>query len=236
MQLNELNEKLLKARKERGISQETLAEKLGVSRQAVSKWETGEARPDIDKLAALCTELDLSMDWLCLDRQPEAEPAPAPAGKRPILPLLLAALAVFALGMLAGRGLFPIRQVEQVVETVVPALRVNDIDLVDVQIQWDWEATDRRCWTVSVMPGNPVEGLQVRFMVENDVGGIANGSSVWKAEENGAYYTARCPSQDYGSQSFTAELELNGEKRRIPLLRIEGNDDNSYSTVWLWEK
>ena len=41
MQLNELNEKLLKARKERGISQEALAEKLGVSRQAVSKWETG---------------------------------------------------------------------------------------------------------------------------------------------------------------------------------------------------
>ena len=78
--------------------------------------------------------------------------------------------------------------------------------------------------------------MSISAMVENDVGGMANGSSVWNAEENGAYYTARCPSQDYGSQNFTAELELNGEKRRIPLLRVEGIDDSSYTTVWFWEK
>ena len=42
-----LSEQILKKRKEAGLSQEALAEQLGVSRQAVSKWEVGEANPDI---------------------------------------------------------------------------------------------------------------------------------------------------------------------------------------------
>ena len=44
-----LNEKILNIRKKEGYSQEALAEKLGVSRQAVSKWENGDADPEISK-------------------------------------------------------------------------------------------------------------------------------------------------------------------------------------------
>ena len=40
--------------KKSGLSQEMLAEKVGVSRQAVSKWETGESEPEISKLKVLC--------------------------------------------------------------------------------------------------------------------------------------------------------------------------------------
>ena len=46
-------ERLTKYRKKYGYSQEALAEKLGVSRQAISKWETGESAPDTDNLIAL---------------------------------------------------------------------------------------------------------------------------------------------------------------------------------------
>lgn len=50
----ELNEKFAKLRKGLGLSQEELAEALGVSRQAVSKWETGQSTPDLENLVRLC--------------------------------------------------------------------------------------------------------------------------------------------------------------------------------------
>lgn len=59
-----LGEKLLKMRKARGWSQEDLAEKLGVSRQAVSRWEAGTAKPDADKIIWLCDLFGVSADYL----------------------------------------------------------------------------------------------------------------------------------------------------------------------------
>lgn len=48
-----LSEKLYKLRKNRGLSQEQLAEQLNVSRQAISKWEQGTAVPESEKLIAI---------------------------------------------------------------------------------------------------------------------------------------------------------------------------------------
>lgn len=59
-----------------GLSQEKLAEQVGVSRQAVSKWELGDAMPDTDKLVPLARALSISVDTL-LDHHPqEAEETP----------------------------------------------------------------------------------------------------------------------------------------------------------------
>lgn len=57
-------ERILYCRKKAMLSQEELASKLGVSRQAVSKWETGESIPDMNNLAALAEIFDVSLDWL----------------------------------------------------------------------------------------------------------------------------------------------------------------------------
>ena len=57
-----LGENLYKFRKEKGISQEELANKINVSRQAVYKWETGERIPDITNLNALCMEFDKKIE------------------------------------------------------------------------------------------------------------------------------------------------------------------------------
>lgn len=57
-----LSENLYKFRKEKGISQEELANKINVSRQAVYKWETGERIPDITNLNALCMEFDKNIE------------------------------------------------------------------------------------------------------------------------------------------------------------------------------
>ncbi len=57
-------ENLQKLRKERGISQEQLAEKLGVTRQSVSKWESGASYPEMDKIVAICNIFHCDMDVL----------------------------------------------------------------------------------------------------------------------------------------------------------------------------
>lgn len=65
------SEILIQRRKQLGLSQESLAEKIQVSRQAVSKWETGEAMPDMTKLIALADTLDMPLDALCGRNFPE---------------------------------------------------------------------------------------------------------------------------------------------------------------------
>lgn len=71
-------ENLIRARKARGMTQEELAARLSISRQAVSKWETGESLPDLYKLAALADELGVSTDELC-GREPAALCGEVPA-------------------------------------------------------------------------------------------------------------------------------------------------------------
>ncbi|MCL2857951.1 MAG: helix-turn-helix domain-containing protein [Oscillospiraceae bacterium] len=58
------HEKLQELRREYGFSQEVLAEKLDVSRQAVSKWESGQTYPETDKLIMLSEIFDVSLDQL----------------------------------------------------------------------------------------------------------------------------------------------------------------------------
>ena len=73
-----LSEKIVYCRRRSGLTQEALAEKLGVSRQAVSKWETGDAVPELGKLPLLAGAFGATADWLLSGEEP-AEPAGAPA-------------------------------------------------------------------------------------------------------------------------------------------------------------
>lgn len=62
------SEKLQSLRKGKGLSQEKLAELLDVSRQAVSKWESGQTYPEIEKLIVLCDLFEITLDELVRDR------------------------------------------------------------------------------------------------------------------------------------------------------------------------
>lgn len=62
----EIANKLLQLRREKGLSQEALAQELGISRQAVSKWERAEASPDTDNLIELAKLYGISLDELLL--------------------------------------------------------------------------------------------------------------------------------------------------------------------------
>ena len=62
-----LGEKIKECRKQAGLSQEQLAERLNVSRQAITKWETNKGIPDIANLIAISDEFGLSLDELIKD-------------------------------------------------------------------------------------------------------------------------------------------------------------------------
>ena len=64
-----INEKIYSLRKEHHLSQEELADRIGVSRQTVSKWELGESCPDFDKIIPLCEVFGITSDELLKDKK-----------------------------------------------------------------------------------------------------------------------------------------------------------------------
>ncbi len=79
-------DKIIKLRKENGLSQEAFAEALGVSRQSVSKWESGSALPDTDKIIAMSELFRVSTDYLLKNDAPENIINDAPVSDIPVQP------------------------------------------------------------------------------------------------------------------------------------------------------
>ena len=84
-----------------GLSQEGLGEKLGVSRQAVSRWEADGAVPDTDKLIALSRLFGITLNELLQVEDPPEQGAKKPRGR---WKLLLLAAVCFLAGVLVGRA------------------------------------------------------------------------------------------------------------------------------------
>lgn len=104
-----LGERIYHLRTEKGMSQGDLADALSVSRQSVSKWETGSATPDLEKLLKLSQLFDISLDALVKEEAPDQpEPSPEPQPKiiyverpEPAIPKRkIAAAALFGLAIL----------------------------------------------------------------------------------------------------------------------------------------
>ena len=81
-----LSEKLCALRKKAGLSQEQLAEQLNVSRQAISKWESGKAVPESDTLISISDYFHVTLDYLMKETDSaasEAEPDPRKENPQP---------------------------------------------------------------------------------------------------------------------------------------------------------
>lgn len=68
-----LSERILMFRKQSGLSQEQLAEKIGVSRQAISKWESGTSTPELEKLLALSECFHITLDELVKEQAADTD-------------------------------------------------------------------------------------------------------------------------------------------------------------------
>lgn len=65
----EFAKQLKKLRTDKGLSQEDIAQKIHVTRQAVSRWEAGSSVPDLETAVQLAAFFDVSLDWLVLNKQ-----------------------------------------------------------------------------------------------------------------------------------------------------------------------
>ena len=79
----ELKDRIAAVRKAAGLTQEQLGELLGVTRQAVSKWESGQTTPDAATIAALCEKLHVSADYVLLGKEPGEGQGAGPAYEPP---------------------------------------------------------------------------------------------------------------------------------------------------------
>lgn len=96
----ELNDKILKLRKTQGLSQQELANQLGVSRQSISKWELGESQPDINNIITLSDVFGVSTDYLLKDDIVSHEKDDAVCQKAFIVALLIVLFGVICSQML----------------------------------------------------------------------------------------------------------------------------------------
>lgn len=71
-----IGEKLYELRKEKKLSQEEVAEKLNVTRQTISKWETNQSTPDFDKIKPLCELYEITADELLTGEKKEKKEQP----------------------------------------------------------------------------------------------------------------------------------------------------------------
>ena len=179
-----LHDKIYELRKKEGLSQEALAEKLGVSRQSVSKWETGEATPEVSKLLSLSKLFGVTTDYL-LDDEAEEEKevempsssfevtsvteAPPKKSKNSARKLLIALLicillCIFVLPLIMAILGYSIFQMSPAVETIyaetAPSYEIEIIPSVEPDETYPYYPDD----TVSVSyPDEEDGGVIVHF-------------------------------------------------------------------------
>lgn len=95
-----LSDKILKLRKTQGLSQQELADQLGVSRQSISKWELDESQPDINNIITLSKVFGVSTDYLLNDDIVSHEKDNAVCQKAFIIALLIVLFGVVCSQML----------------------------------------------------------------------------------------------------------------------------------------
>lgn len=98
-----VSEKIYTLRRKSGLSQEQLAEKIGVSRQTVSKWENGAALPELEKLITLAQCFHVTLDELTGEGEPRGgqEAPEARPSKIGIALCVLGAVGLILFGVLA---------------------------------------------------------------------------------------------------------------------------------------
>ena len=217
----EFNDRILQARKIRGLSQENLAELIGVSRQAVSKWETGEAMPDLEKLITLCRVLELDMEYLALGKQPVA-PAPAPHKPRWWIAAVLAA-GCLVLGILIGAHLTTLPDTES-------ALLLDLVSVADVLVE---QISDEQTLELRILTDSLPEGMTAELIYERQ-----NSDTAPDRKQCGFdgtyYYTTLQRPEDEAHYHITLILTLGSHTKQLPLITLDCWVDGLWYTH-LWE-
>lgn len=160
-----LGQRIQEHRLRLGLSQAGLGEKLGVSRQAVSRWEADGAVPDTDKLIALSKLFGLTLNELLqVENPPEQTSVPTePPEKRPRVrwKLLLLAAVCFLAGLAVGRA----PDIAARLGPPEPEQVITDYGLSETALHGDPTAVSLRMW-VLLEDADVLEDTEVFFQVE----------------------------------------------------------------------
>ncbi len=196
-------EKIAALRKEQGMSQEALGEKLGLSRQAVSKWEADQAVPTMDNLMELSKLFDVPVDTLL---RPDAEltskaedtaeqTAPTPTVSRKWKIAAIAAAGLLCVSVVCSAvSLWRVSVMQQQIDQLrmqsgpstiyYPDTNDENSDLADwsENVTVDRQNTDNLLVTVSAVPRSMLDGETAKFVVRS-------GDQSWEcdAENNNGY-------------------------------------------------
>jgi len=224
-----------------GLSQEGLGDKLGVSRQAVSKWEADGAVPDTDKLIALSKLFGITLNELLQVEEPVQPEPPAPARprRRVVLPAILAAVLVLLAGTnlwLAGRMKALEEQVAALEQQSQPLDPKAMVAGWDFNILTDWnEAGMGVQFQVTTARYDPEENLEVFFLVNGTDGTSQRKTAEGKPNTNGVY-TATMNFENGPLSSFTLSVGFvkDGVEYVQPLadFGLLGETYTSYEPLW----
>ena len=222
-------EQLQAVRRKNGLTQEEFAAQLNVSRQAVSKWETGEAMPDTDKLIALCQILQLNMEYLVFGK---TAASPAPKGKKfcgwiaALLAgvcLLTGILIGFFWGKESGNRQDNSRLTQQKLE-LLESVRIHDVTI---------SSAGKGELEIAILPSVLPEGMTVDVLCEDKILGTTDTLS---CTFDGNFYRFAVATYYQPFQyRMIAQLTIDGVKKQVPLIDIEG-DVKLYSWVHRYEE
>lgn len=135
-----LHEKIVKLRRAAGISQEEMAGRLNVSRQAVSRWELGTARPDAENILQLSSLFRVTADYLLNDDYESDSDTPIVKESNRILQANLILIAVIAQVSFLNAAMRPFESIDN------PAVNLTEmiIKIVPLLASSIWMASNRR--------------------------------------------------------------------------------------------
>lgn len=152
-----ISDRIQSLRKARGITQEQLADAVGVSRQAVSKWEAEQSVPDLERIVAMAEYFDVTTDYLLRG----IEPAPTVQAREPVTArtMCIIATALDAAGLILGGGLwFEYQNWLCVAVMLIFQLAAVTVWLLTKgeRLRWFWAVN---VWFLSVIPSALIGAL-----------------------------------------------------------------------------
>ena len=248
-----LGQRIQELRKQSNLSQEALGEKLGVSRQAVSRWEMDGAVPEVDKLIAMGRLFGVDLNSLLQVAQPgpagegEAQdPAPEeaaplrPANRRrwllPALALLALVLGLVALTLSLGRITGKLSDRLTALESRVEELEARpdpSVPLVaDAWASSQWDPLGSTI-TVSLTPGELRKDLALTLSYVRDSDGYSR-EHEFTREAGGTYRTSFFSAGGDCPFTLTALISTGGRTYTQPLFRVLSVEASAilYDELW----
>lgn len=224
------NEKLIQLRKEKGLSQEQLAERLEVSRQAISKWETAEAKPDMEKLMLLGKNLDVTLDELCgkdggNSKKNSETPVPSMKSKKHLWISGGVLLLVFIIGMIGGY-------------LIAGSQYVTGEDIRDIKIanfsysfQPKDSATGKMSVKLNIIPSSYSNGTKAKILKVTNTGETVT----YFAEYLNGAFICTVTANNYEEFTLSAVFYQKDREMAAGLMKVSIRD-NSFECQEIWDK